>query len=479
MCNIITKHAQLPDSSVEFARKYPHRRRSFIDRPDPTRRAFFRLAAGLTGSFLLPRARAATPGSVVNSGMQTANTAKNVIFIHLTGAMSHVDTFDLKTANGDLSILQPNTVNGVAWPTGLLPKMAAHVPDLGIVRAMTSHALVHSLAQTWAQVGRSPVAALGDIAPNVGSIVALEKEKERRAGQVFPTFVALNAGAASDQGYLAASYAPFKVNPRTGAASLANTANTLGQARFNTMYTRLGQYDGALRAAAPYGSALSDMDSLYGGARGLMYNPTVDAAFTVSNADSARYGNGTAGSNFGNALVVAKQVLAADQGTRFVQINFGSWDHHQNIYAANVLPAMAAQLDNGMGALLDDLKSSGRLGETLIVLLGEFGRTPNISAANGRDHYAIQSAMLIGGGVKGKVIGATNTTGATITEFGWAGSGSAGARTVWAEDIEATMYSAMGIDWTTIRYDDPFNRGYEYVPFANVGTYGPIKELFT
>ena len=68
MCNIITKHAQLPDSSAEFARKYPHRRRSFLDRPDPTRRMFFQLAsAGITGSFLLPRLRAAAPGSIVRS----------------------------------------------------------------------------------------------------------------------------------------------------------------------------------------------------------------------------------------------------------------------------------------------------------------------------------------------------------------------------------------------------------------------------
>ena len=137
MCNIITKHAQLPDASVEFARKYPHRRRSFIDRPDPTRRAFFQLAAaGITGSFLLPRLRAAAPGSVLNSGMKTANTAKNVIFIHLTGAVSHVDTLDLKSAAGsDSNVLQPTTVNGVAWPMGILPKMSAHVKDLGLVRA--------------------------------------------------------------------------------------------------------------------------------------------------------------------------------------------------------------------------------------------------------------------------------------------------------------------------------------------------------
>jgi hypothetical protein len=478
--NFITKKKQQRDSSVEFGCSFPHRRRSFADRPDLSRRAFFQLAgAGITGSYLLPRLAAST-APVVNSGMKTQNSAKNVIFIHLLGAMSHVDTLDLKVTNGVTpTSFNPTLVNGVNWPMGLLPKMGAHLDSLGLVRAMTSHALVHSLAQTWAQVGRSPAAALGDIAPNVGSIVALEKEKDRTPGQVFPAFVALNAGAAARQGYLPASYAPFQVTPAVGRASIGNTTNASGQATFNNMYARLGQYDGAMRAAAPYGTPLKDMDTMYGQARGLMYNPTVDSAFTVSAADSLRYGNGTAATGFGNALIVAKQILAANQGTRFVQIDFGSWDHHQNIYAANVLPAMALQLDNGLGALLDDLKASGQFNDTLIVMMGEFGRTPALSAAAGRDHYAIQSAMFAGGGVRGKTIGSTNATGSAIAEFGWSGSGTTGPRTVWAEDIEATLYSAIGIDWTTIRYDDPFGRGYEYVPFAKDGQYGPIKELFT
>ncbi len=479
--NFITNKKQQRDSSVEFGHKYPHRFRSFIDRPDISRRAFFQLAgAGLTGSYLLPRARAAAP-AVVNSGMTTQNSAKNVIFIHLIGAMSHVDTLDLKFVSGvQPDSFNPTTVNGTAWPMGLMPKIGAHLGDVALLRSLTSHALVHSLAQTWAQVGRSPVAALGDIAPNAGSIVALEKEKERKPGQVFPAFVALNAGAAATQGYLPASYAPFQVTPRAGVASVANTTNANGQATFGAMYGRLGQYDGAMRSQAPYGSDLKDMDALYGQARQLMYNPVVDAAFTVSASDSLRYGNGTAATNFGNALVVAKQVLAADQGTRFVQIDFGSWDHHQNIYTPTVLPAMALQLDNALGALLDDLKSSGRFNDTMIVMMGEFGRTPALSAAAGRDHYAIQSAFFAGGGVTGgKVIGATNATGSAIAQFGWAGSGVGGVRTAWAEDNEATIYSALGIDWTTIRYDDPFGRGYEYVPFAKDGQYGPIKELFT
>ena len=88
--------------------------------------------------------------------------------------------------------------------------------------------------------------------------------------------------------------------------------------------------------------------------------------------------------------------------------------------------------------------------------------------------------MFAGAGIKGgKVIGATSADGHDITEFGFAGSGTTGPRNVWPEDMEATIYSAMGIDWTTIRQDDPFHRGFEYVPFASVGTYGPINELWS
>jgi uncharacterized protein (DUF1501 family) len=111
--------------------------------------------------------------------------------------------------------------------------------------------------------------------------------------------------------------------------------------------------------------------------------------------------------------------------------------------------------------------------------VGEFGRTPQITAALGRDHYVIQSALFAGAGVKGgKVLGSTLPDGSDVVDYGWNGSGGSGPRYVRPEDVEATIYSALGIDWTTIRNDDPYHRGFEYVPFASKGTYGPINELW-
>jgi len=78
------------------------------------------------------------------------------------------------------------------------------------------------------------------------------------------------------------------------------------------------------------------------------------------------------------------------------------------------------------------------------------------------------------------VIGATNADNSAVTDYGWAGSsGNPAPRYIRPEDIESTIYSALGIDWTTIRYDDPFKRGFEYVPFASTGTYGPVNELWS
>ncbi len=469
------------ESSEEFACRCPHHHLTYFNRPHISRRAFFQLAgAGLAGSFLARPARAV---EIVNQGMTTQNTARNVIFVMLIGAISHVDTWDLKVTSGVTpASFNPSMINGVNWPTGLLPKLATHLDDIALVRSMSAWALVHPLAQTWAQIGRNPAAALGDIAPNIGSIVSIEKEPERRPGQVFPTFVGLNAQAAAGSGYLSTAYAPFQVDQaRAGSAGIPNTTNVVGQTVFDGLYTRLQQYDGPLRAAAPYGQPLKDMDALYTFARGMMYDPAVEQAFAVSDADSARYGS----SPFGNACLVANQVIAADQGTRFIQINYGSWDHHADIYGeqnpnGQNLITMSPALDDGLSALLDDLKGSGHLNDTLVVVVGEFGRTPGISAAGGRDHYLLTSAVLAGGGVKGgKVIGATNADGSEVTEYGWAGSGDTGPRYVRPEDIESTIYSALGIDWTSIRYDDPFGRGFEYVPFGSKGTYGPVNELFS
>ena len=463
----------------KFLRKYPQPHVPFYNRPHISRRRFFEvIGAGLTGSYLVERA-ALGANTVVTPALpeQPKGTATNVIFILLAGAPSHVDTFDLKMTPGVTpAAVAPETIHGVLWPTGILPNLANNIQDFAIVRSMSSHALVHTLGQTWTQIGRNPAAALGNIAPNIGSIVAIEKAPGRTPDKVFPTFIALNSSAASGSGYLSSAYAPFKVTPSTG--GLPDTTNVDGQPRMDERWSLLHAEDDVLRIQSPLGKAAEDMDSFYSAAHGMMYNNAVSQAFKYSATDSTRYGN----NSFGNACLVAKQILAADQGTRYIEITLGGWDMHQNIYGANGninagtnIFTLGKILDAGLSTLINDLKAAGLFDSTMIVMAGEFGRTVGpITAAGGRDHFLHQFAFFAGGGVKGgQLIGSTDALGAATVDPGWSRG-----RDVYIEDIEATIYSALGINWTNIRYDDPFGRGFEYVPQASTDTYGPINELW-
>ena len=200
-----------------------------------------------------------------------------------------------------------------------------------------------------------------------------------------------------------------------------------------------------------------------------MYNSAVVRIANSAEDERLRYGN----SPFGNACVTARNLLRANMGTRFIQITYGSWDHHQNLYAQ--LTTMAGIFDAGLSRLIADLKSDGLLDETLIVAQGEFGRTVgSLNGNQGRDHYSPQAVLFAGAKTRGgRAVGSSDSSGRFTADPGWSRD-----RDVRAEDIEATIYSALGIDWTTLRKDNRFGRGFEYVPMADQDLYGPVHELW-
>lgn len=452
----------------------PHGNNPLWDGPGFSRRQFFRLAgSGLGGYYFSKMAR---PMDVMaQAKVTTKNTARNCIFIFLTGAPSHVDTFDLKEGSWLPSDFAPTSYGAIRFPQGLMPNLANNLSKLAIVRSVQPWAAVHSLGQTWTQIARNPTAALGKISPNIGAVVALEKEK---IGAKLPGFIALNSGGIAGAGYFDSRYSPFGVNANMN--GLPQSTHPDGQTTFNTRFQHLTTMDASLRADSPLGKEANGMGSFYEQARGLMYDAQVDAAFRFSTDDRTRYGS----SGFGDACVVARNILKGDLGARYIQIQLGGWDHHQNIYnqTTGIYPR-ARDLDNGLATLLNDLAATpgstpgkSLLDETLIVAMGEFGRTVGtVNNQAGRDHYLQQSVVFAGGGTKGgSVIGATNATGAYTLDPGWERN-----RSIRPEDIAATIYSALGIDWTTVRYDDPFGRGFEYIPFAAADdAYGPVNAIF-
>jgi hypothetical protein len=453
-------------------KKHPWKHQTFFNRPDATRRHFLELVGtGLTASFLARHpARAA---EVSTAAVTAKNTAQNVIFVLMAGAPSHVDTFDFKLVNGVTpASFNPETIGSMYFPTGLMPKLATMTDSFAVARNVQAHAVVHSVCQTWVQIGRNPLAALGNIAPNIGSIVAAEKFPGRKPSDIFPTFLALNSPGGVNQGYLSGKYAPFKVIPAT--AGIANTTSATGsQTRFESRFKLLNSLDANLRTNAPNGAPMSDYNEFYIDAKQLMYNPLVNQYFGYPASESTRYG----GTGTGNAMLVASQVLKANLGTRFIQITSNDgWDMHTNIYTGGAsIQVKAKIIDDGLSALIGDLKANGLFDQTLIVMYGEFGRTVGpITAAGGRDHWPQQFCFFAGGGIKGgTTVGQTDALGRDTIDYGWSQN-----RYVYPEDIEATIYSALGIDWTTVRHDDPLGRGFEYVPTTGPFPYVPIDELW-
>src|SRR5215467_3528782 len=445
------------------------------------RRVFFKIAAtGVAGYFVSPMQLVAqtvttTPGATI------LGTAKNCIFFLMAGAPSQIDTLDLRVGSWTPANFAPTTINGIDWPNGLLPTLGTQLSmsRFSIIRSCQSIALVHPLLQNWNQIARNPASATGKIAPNIGSVVALEMEPQRHSGQKLPGFLSLNGGGSlAGPGYFPGKYAAFDVAPSPN--GVANLTNGDGQAVFTARYNMLMAADATLRTVpSPYGTAVEEMADFYSSARTMMYDPAVSNAFRFATTDQQRYGN----SSFGNACVTARNVLAADLGTRYIQLTLGGWDNHQNIYAPNggIYPS-ARQLDAGLGNLIADLASmpgtqgGTKLDETLIVVKGEFGRTVgNITGQQGRDHYFVHSALVAGGGVQGgRVLGKTTPDAAYVDDPGWSQQ-----HPVYAEDIAATIYSALGINYTTVRHDDPLGRGFEYIPTTSTAYVGaPITELF-
>ena len=362
---------------AKHVERYNKPRLGFHSRPHWSRREFFQvLGTGVSGYFLANQIGASEAWAA--GPVEPKNTAKQVIFIFLEGAPSTVDTCDFKEIAGVTPAdFNPDTINGIQIPTGLFPNTAQVLDKVAIIRSGLSWALAHNLAQTWFQIGRNPTSPLGAMAPHIGCVAAIELDPKRRPDQLFPTFIALNSGNAPGSGYFPIEYGPFKTIP--DANGLASTMYEAGQVRFDKRWDLLQTLDAPLRGAdSPLGSAVAGMSDFYQSARGLMFNSVVDEAFSFTTEESLAYGD----TDFGDACLMAKKIVAADQGTRFLQITQRGWDHHSGIYDRNEINgrqvgqniyAQTAEFDPAFAALLTDLEAEGLLDETLVLVSGEFG----------------------------------------------------------------------------------------------------------
>lgn len=449
--------------------------------PTLTRRGLFRLG-GLTvsGYGLLP---CVTPLNVrAASRVEPRASASAVIFINLLGGPSQMDTFDVKEGSwgpGNRDIR--TTKYGYQFPYGLMPKLTGHLDDLAIVRSMEAWETVHSRGQFYLQTGHAHSPARVKEMPSMGAIIAHELLSKRRETDYLPPFISMNYeattmyGPLQREGCLASDSAPLTLDLKGG--SLPFIVEEAEKARFRRRWQLLREFDTS-RADAGIQKPMREFDSFSLAVHRMMENPNISQVMRIGAEERKAYG----ATPFGDACLLARNMVAADAGARYLMLTHADWDHHSFIYGRDGKSGvykLCAELDTALSALLADLKQRKLLERTLVVCMGEFGRTPgDLTVNKGREHYAkAMVAAFAGAGVKGgRAIGATDPLASKVVDFGWQRK-----RPIYMEDVGATIYSVLGIDWTKRIRNTPSGREFVYIDPAGplgVTNFQPVEALF-
>jgi len=406
-----------------------------------TRRDFVRagaltfLGANLSDLLRLESAQAfaaTTPAQIAK--------AQAVILLWLEGGISHVDTWDLKSSSGFKPI--STNVPGIQI-SEILPQVSQHMDKLSIIRSMKTFERNHPQGTIETLTGHRPNPALKT--PSLGSIVS----KERGARNNMPPFIAVpqptehdffNYQPAYQAAFIGSEYDamilpdPSKPDFTVPDLSLPKsiTAEIIDDRR--SMRKIVDQfYRGKVEAAE-----FAKMDAFEAQAVKMLLSPQVREAFDIakeSDQTRDRYGR----HRVGQSVLMARRLVEA--GCRFVTAagyTHGQWDTHDNI-EKTLRETLCPLLDQSLSALMEDLKQRGLYESTIVLVTGEFGRTPVINPKLGRDHWPEAWSIVLGGGgiAGGRIVGATDDRGAAVTE-----------KPVSTGDLYATIYKAMGIDWT-------------------------------
>jgi hypothetical protein len=430
-----------------------------------TRRHFLFGAAGAT--LLAPHADAEITSLLPG---KLRNTAKTTIFINLNGGNSHLDTWDPKDGPWNPPDVKLNQFSGLLLSQTYFPKLTAIAGDLLLLRSCASWEAAHERAQFYIQTAHSQNPALAAEIPHIGAVVGYEKG----VTGLLPPFLSFNQNLQGST-FLGGPYMPMMPPAtRTGLSTLThNYFGAASQQRFEDRFALLRDLDATLREAPP-NQDVAGYAGYYQRAKSMMYNPAVDTVFKFSTDDEGRYG----ATGIGRPLIVARNAIQNKMGVGFISVTQGGWDMHTDMLNRGVssnIYTLANDLDRAVSALVQDLKASGDFDSTLIVMMGEFGRTPGVlNSRGGRDHYRTSmSVAMLGGGVKGgRAIGATSATGSEPVDAGWKGN-----RSIYPDDVAATIYSAMGIDWTKGIDDTPSGRRFNYVNPGSV-PFTAVDEVF-
>ncbi|MBY0527605.1 MAG: DUF1501 domain-containing protein [Gemmataceae bacterium] len=405
--------------------------------------------------------------SVAASSDAKAPAAKSCILIWLDGGPTHYETFDPKPNapaefRGEFSAI-PTRLTGVAFSEHM-KRLAAIADKLAIVRSIRHDQGNHGAGNHYMMTGAPPRIPVGcgafvSFHPSLGSVTA----HERGAPAGLPAYFSIpEMSRSGGPNFLGAKFAPFVVsdNPNSPGFRVRDVALPAGLTgeRFESRRDIRVQVDRLQRIAdKAAGDPAAALDEHYQQGYELISSKQAQAAFDI-HREPDRVRDGYGRTNFGQRALLARRLVEA--GVPFITLYEGGWDHHKDIFKE--LNKRLPSFDATIAALIDDLAQRGMLDSTLVVVLGEFGRTPQVNKDAGRDHWSNAMSVLFAGGRTpgGQVVGATDVKGFSAVE-----------RVLSPENFASTIYRKLGIDPDKVLYT-PQGR-----PSHLVSDPTPISEL--
>lgn len=362
----------------------------------------------------------------------------NCILVWTRGGTSHHDTFDPKpeapvSVRGEFGVID-TALPGVKF-TEIVPNMARELKRFALLRGWNPRNGSHGTADQWVMSGRRFNPAMPY--PTYGSVVSYDKGFK----SVLPPFVQLGGDidrryGGGTAGILGIEHNPFEMlaDPNGKAFSVRDITPPQGitMKRVSRRRKILARIDALQRQSDLQPAAFDALDDFYLAAMNIITAPETKKAFDIASEDSKlrdRYGR----HKFGQSCLLARRLIQS--GVRFVTVTDGGWDTHQNNFKS-LKGTRIPPVDQALPVLLQDLEERGLLETTLVCWLTDFGRTPKINSASGRDHWSTSGfAVMAGAGVPaGEVLGATDGDGGKVARNEY-----------FSDDIATTVYQKLGI----------------------------------
>ena len=419
------------------------------------------ISGGLSGALRATAAEDAQGGSGIKK------QADACILIWMDGGPSHYETFDPKPEapveiRGQFSPIATQTPG--MFFSQPMKRLAGISNDLAIVRSIRHDQGNHGAGNHYMMTGAPPRIPVGcgafvSFHPSLGSVVS---HQVGAPDGVPPYFTMPNMSRSGGPNFLGARHAPFIVpdDPNQSGFRVRDVTIPTGltDARFESRQEIRRQIDKMQRLTeAAIADPVVAADEFYSQGMQILQSSEAQAAFDI-HSEPGEVRNAYGRSPFGQRALLARRLVGA--GVPFVTLYFGGWDHHTDLF--NAFDKKVPPFESAIAALIEDLKQQGMLDRTMVIALGEFGRTPKINDRGGRDHWSnAMSVMFAGGGTRGgQVIGATDRQGYAAVE-----------RILSPENFVSTVYRKLGIDPGQMMYS-PDGRPVHLVSDAE-----PISEL--